>query len=69
MRQHYCGLFVQPDEKSGSAICTNDLISVSLILVFSLSELRHNCKEYQVLITVIDKAVAVTLGAIMAGAL
>ncbi|MGN1113102.1 MAG: hypothetical protein ACI4RP_07855 [Acutalibacteraceae bacterium] len=30
MRQHYCGLFVQPDEKSDSAICTNDLISVSL---------------------------------------
>ena len=31
MRQHYCGLFVQPDEKSDGAICTNDLISVSLI--------------------------------------
>ena len=31
MRQHYCGLFVQPDEKSDYAICTNDLISVSLI--------------------------------------
>ncbi|HCI60230.1 MAG TPA: hypothetical protein DE313_05400 [Ruminococcus sp.] len=30
MRQHYCGLFVQPDEKSDGAICTNDLISVSL---------------------------------------
>ena len=31
MRQHYCGLFVQPDKKSDGAICTNDLISVSLI--------------------------------------
>ena len=30
MRQHYCGLFVQPDKKSDGAICTNDLISVSL---------------------------------------
>ena len=30
MRQHYCGLFVQPDEKSDGAICTNDLISVPL---------------------------------------
>ena len=30
MRQHYCGLFVQPDKKSDVAICTNDLISVSL---------------------------------------
>ena len=30
MRQHYCGLCVQPDEKSDGAICTNDLISVSL---------------------------------------
>ena len=32
MRQHYCGLFVQPDKKSDGAICTNDLISVSLII-------------------------------------
>ena len=32
MRQHYCGLFVQPDEKSDGAICTNGLISVSLNL-------------------------------------
>ena len=31
MRQHYCGLFVQPDKKSDFAICKNDLISVSLI--------------------------------------
>ena len=31
MRQHYCGLFVQSDKKSAGAICTNDLISVSLI--------------------------------------
>ena len=30
MRQHYGGLFVQPDEKSDVAICTNNLISVSL---------------------------------------
>ena len=30
MRQHYCGLFVQSDKKSDCAICTNDLISVSL---------------------------------------
>ena len=30
MRQHYCGLFVQSDGKSDGAICTNDLISVSL---------------------------------------
>ena len=30
MRQHYCGLFAQPVEKSDGAICTNDLISVSL---------------------------------------
>ena len=37
MRQHYCGLFVQPDEKSDGAICTNDLISVSLIQ-------RNRCK-------------------------
>ena len=36
MRQHYCGLFVQPDEKSDGTICTNDLISVSL---FVLSEI------------------------------
>ncbi|MEE1219222.1 MAG: hypothetical protein U0L20_04800 [Ruminococcus sp.] len=31
MRQLYCGLFEQPDEKSDGTICTNDLISVSLI--------------------------------------
>ena len=30
MRQHYCGLFVQSDEKSDGAICTNDLFSASL---------------------------------------
>ncbi|MEE1318585.1 MAG: hypothetical protein UHD05_03670, partial [Ruminococcus sp.] len=36
MRQHYCGLFVQSDEKSDGAICTNDLISASLISVITV---------------------------------
>ncbi|MGN0503342.1 MAG: hypothetical protein ACI4HN_10480, partial [Ruminococcus sp.] len=35
MHQHYCGLFVQPDEKSDYAICTNDLISVSIITEYA----------------------------------
>ena len=30
MRQHSCGLFGQPDEKSDCTICANDLISISL---------------------------------------
>ena len=30
MRQQYCGLFVQSDEKTDGEICKNDLFSVSL---------------------------------------
>ena len=41
MRQHYCGLFVQPDKKSDGAICTNDLISSSLIL-FCITPVMQN---------------------------
>ncbi|MCI7084525.1 MAG: hypothetical protein PUB41_06525, partial [bacterium] len=38
MRQHYCGLFVQPDKKSDGAICTNDLISVSLGVITAFTQ-------------------------------
>ena len=43
MRQHYCGLIVQPDKKSDGALCTNDLISVSLKI--KKSDCLYNSKQ------------------------